>query len=206
MKYFYEFNPRLGSDVEERNFSSSVSELKRANSEQLVQFFHIILNNLSTLLIRPSVSEESAKVSNNAFEAMANIVQRVQSLDLPRDKHDRNIILSSYLQYVFNAPQGIHSAGSFDAKSATLTKGRTSSMGSSEEEYMSVASKFKGGSVRGSKGVSFNSECLNMYTAHWITDDILFVCLLAGGDEYKTSPPKGAAQFVKKVHGFLQKW
>lgn len=162
MKFFYEFNPRLGADQEEKALANSVQSLSKANPEPLVQFLHITLNNLATLLVRPSVTEESAKVSSYAFGAMANIVHTVQSLYLPHDKHERNVILSSYLQYVFNSPQGQHSAGAFDSKTATLTKGRTSSFGTSEEDYMSVAAKFssKGGSVRGTKGVSFNSECI----------------------------------------------
>lgn len=158
MKYFYEFNPHLGSDMEEKALAASIQELKKANPEPLVQFLHITLNNLSTLLVRPSVTEESAKVSSAAFEAMANIVHTVQSLDLPHDKHERNVILSSYLQYVFNAPQGQHSSGAFDTKTATLTKSRTTSMGSPEDDYLSIVSKMKGGSVRGTKGVSFNSK------------------------------------------------
>lgn len=157
MKFFYELNPRLGSDVEEMALSNSVVNLKEANAEPLVQFLHITLSNLATLLVRPSVTEESAKVSSNAFEAMASIVHTVQSLYLPVDKHERNGILSSYLQYVFNAPQGQHSAGAFDAKTATLTKIRTTSVGSGEGDYVAKAVA-KGGSVRGAKGVSFSSE------------------------------------------------
>ena len=157
MKYFYEYNPRLGSEMEEKALSSSVLELKKANPEPLVKFLHITLNNLATLLVRPSVTEESAKVSGNAFEAMVHIVDTVQSLDLFYDKHERNGILSSYLQFVFNSPQGQHSSGAFDSKTATLTKGRASSVGgSSEEEYM--MSKIKGGSVRATKGVHFTGE------------------------------------------------
>ena len=158
MKYFYEFNSRLGTDSEEKTLASSVIELKRARPETLIQFLHITLNNLATLLVRPSVTEESAKVSSNSFEAMATIVNTVQNLNLPCDKHERNVILASYLQYVFNAPQAQHSAGAFDARTATLTKGRTSSLGTTEEDYMAMASKFKGGSVRGTKGVSFTSK------------------------------------------------
>ena len=158
MKCFYEFNPRLGAELEERTLANSVMELKKARSEPLIQFLHITLNNLATLIVRPSVTEESAKVSRNAFEAMVTIVNTVQNLYLPCDRHERNIILSSYLQYVFNAPQGQHSAGSFDSKTATLTKGRTASLGSTEEDFLAMASKFKGGSVRGTKGVSFAGE------------------------------------------------
>lgn len=160
MKFFYEYNPRLGADIEEKTLASSVLELKKANPDPLIQFLHITLNNLATLLVRPSVTEESAKVSSNAFEAISNIVHTIQNLDLLCDKHERNVILSSYMQYVFNAPQGQHSAGAFDSKTATLTKGRTSSMGSNEEDLLSMASKFKGGSVRGTKGVSFSKWSL----------------------------------------------
>lgn len=165
MKFFYEFNPRLGSDFEEKALASSVIDLKKAHSEPLVQFLHITMNNLATLLVRPSVTEESAKVSALAFESMAHIVHTIQGLDLACDKHERNGILSSYLQYVFNAPHGQHSSGAFDSKTATLTKGRTSSTGSSEEDYMSIVYKIKGGSVRGTKGVYFNGKqtCINWF-------------------------------------------
>jgi len=156
MRSFYEFNPRLGPEAEERSLVASVVNLKKVNTEPLVKFLHITLNNLATLLVRPSVTEESAKVCGNAFEAMAHIVHTVQELDLPTDKHDRNVILTSYLQYVFNAPQGQYSAGAFDSKTATLTKTRSASMGIEDDpEFSAVANKFKGGSVRGTKGVSF---------------------------------------------------
>lgn len=158
MKAFYDYNPRLGAEMEEKTLAGSMLDLKRANAEPLVQFLHITLNNLGTLLVRPSVTEESAKVCGNAFEALAHIVHTVQELDLPTDKHDRNEILASYLQYVFNAPLGQHSAGAFDARTATLTKTRTSSMGA-DDDYSSMANKFKGGSVRGTKGVSFAGRC-----------------------------------------------
>lgn len=168
MKFFYEFNPRLGSEAEEKGLSESVQNLKKANSEPLVQFLHITLNNLSTLLVRPSVTEESAKVSSNSFEALANIVHTVQNLDLPCDKHERNSILSSYLQYVFNSPQGQHTSGAFDAKTATLTKVRT---GSSEEDYTSMVSKMKGGSVRGTRGVAFNGKWIRSIL-EWLLGEI----------------------------------
>lgn len=182
MKYFYEFNPRLGTDLEEKALAGSIMELKQAHSEPLIQFLHIVLNNLATLLVRPSVTEESAKVASSSFDAMATIVLTVQNLNLPCDKHERNVTLSSYLQYVFNAPQGQHSAGAFDSKTATLTKGRTASLGSSEEDYLAMASKFKGGSVRGTKGVSFTCKCSHqsiLYKPHIFLLSIFLCCILS---------------------------
>ena len=52
-----------------------------------------------------------ANVASQSFEAIANIVKVVHDLGLPGDKHGRDNTLSSYLQYVFNAPQGQHPAG-----------------------------------------------------------------------------------------------
>lgn len=169
MSHYYEYNPRLGSSMEEKALASSIDSLKGANSESLVQFLHITLSNLSFLMVRPTVTEESADVPSKAFEAMSSLVQRVQRLDLPTDKHGRNGILASYVQYVFSAPVAQHSPGAFDSRTATL-RGR---LGSSEAEFSTAASAAsaafkKGGSVRGTKGVSFNSEyCL--HTSHFLT-------------------------------------
>ena len=160
MGRYYEMNPRLGSPLEEKTLGAAIDSLKGANSEAVVQFLHITLNNLSSLLVRPTVTEESADIPSKAFESMSSLVQRVQKLDLPTDKHGRNGILSSYVQYVFSAPLAQHNPGAFDSRTATL-KGRH---GSTEGgDYMSSASAAsaafkKGGSVRGTKGVSFNSE------------------------------------------------
>ncbi len=162
MGRYYEMNPRLGSPLEEKTLGAAIDSLKGANSEAIVHFLHITLNNLASLLVRPTVTEESADIPSKAFESMSSLVQRVQKLDLPTDKHGRNGILSSYVQYVFSAPLAQHNPGAFDSRTATL-KGRH---GSTEGgDYMSSASAAsaafkKGGSVRGTKGVSFNSECV----------------------------------------------
>ena len=160
MSRYYELNPRLGSDHEEKALGVAIDSLKGANHESLVQFLHITLNNLSSLLVRPTVTEESADIPGKAFEGMVGIVQRVQRLELPTDKHGRNSILSSYVQYVFAAPLAQYNPGAFDSRTATL-KGR---LGSAESgEFTSAASAAsaafkKGGSVRGTKGISFNGE------------------------------------------------
>lgn len=142
--------------------ADSIGKLRGANPDSLVQFLHITLSNLCSLLVRPSTTEDSIDVPSKAFEALASIIQRVSSLDLPTDKHGRNLILASYVQYVFDAPQGVASS-SFEAKTSTLTKARTSSTGAGDDEFTTVqaaaAAAFKkGGSVRGTKGISFNGE------------------------------------------------
>lgn len=126
MAHFYELNPRLGSEAEEKALNRYINALKTADLEALVQFLFVSINNLSSLLVRPGVTEESAEVPGRAFEAIASIVHRVQQLNLPMDKHNRNLILASYLQYVFSFPQAQHSAGAFDSKTATLSKHGTS--------------------------------------------------------------------------------
>lgn len=118
MKYFYESNPYLSSRIHEKSLAASVQDLKGAAAEPLVQFLHIILNNLSALLVR-TYSEEPSRVSSAAFEGMANVVNRVQNLNLLCDKHGRNWTLSCYVQYAFNIPQSQHS------KAASKTKGHT---------------------------------------------------------------------------------
>ena len=51
----------LGSNAEERNLVHSIEELWHANPEPLVQFLHITLNNLATLIIRPTINAVSGK-------------------------------------------------------------------------------------------------------------------------------------------------
>ena len=157
---------RSSHPSDEKDLSNSIGKLQGANPESLVQFLHTTLSNLCSLMIRPSTVEESFDIPSKSFEALANIVQRVSSLSLPIDKHDRNLILASYVQYVFDAPQSQASSAvsaTFEGRTATLTKSRVGSGGTGDEELLSAqaaaAAVFKkGGSVRGTKGVSFNSE------------------------------------------------
>ena len=157
---------RSSHPSDEKDLSNSIGNLQSANPESLVQFLHTALGNLCSLLIRPSTVEESVDIPSKSFEALASIVQRVSNLSLPTDKHDRNLILASYVQYVFDAPQSQTSSGvsaTFEGRNATLTKKRVGSGGAGDEELLSAqaaaAAAFKkGGSVRGTKGVSFNGK------------------------------------------------
>ena len=59
MSGYYDLNTRLGSDLEEKTLATSISNLSLADSEPLVQFLYITLSNLASLLVRPSITEES---------------------------------------------------------------------------------------------------------------------------------------------------
>ena len=150
---------------DEKELSQCISTLRGANPESLVQFLHITLSNLCSLLVRLSSSEESVDIPSKGFEALASIIQRVSNLGLLTDKHSRNLILASYIQYVFDAPQGQAGAesASLVSRTSTLMKGRAGSSGMGDDEFTSAqataAAAFKkGGSVRGTKGVTFNGE------------------------------------------------
>ena len=56
---YYHLVMQLGSEQDERLLGQSISNLHGANPEIILQFLHITLNNLASLLIRPSVTEES---------------------------------------------------------------------------------------------------------------------------------------------------
>ena len=150
---------------DEKDLSHCIDALRGANPESLVQFLHTTLSNLCSLLLRPSNTEESVDVPSKGFEALAGIVQQISNLGLSTDKHGRNLILASYVQYVFDAPQSEAVSGSsgFESRTATLIKGRSGTRETGDGEFTSAqaaaAAAFKkGGSVRGTKGVTFNSE------------------------------------------------
>jgi hypothetical protein len=163
---------RSSHPSDEKDLSNSIGNLQSANPESLVQFLHTTLSNVCSLMIRPSTVEESFDIPSKSFEALAGIVQRVSNLSLPTDKHDRNLILASYVQYVFDVPQSRASSAvsaTFEGRNATITKSRG---GAGDEQLLSAqaaaAAAFKkGGSVRGTKGVSFNGEhthsCIFLY-------------------------------------------
>ena len=61
----------------------------------------------------------AAEVPPKAFEAIIRMVNMVHCLGLFCDKHDRNIILTSYIQFVFTTPLGQHPASAFN-RTATI--------------------------------------------------------------------------------------
>lgn len=159
MHAYYKHSSQL---PDEKELSQSIDTLRGANPESLVQFLHITLSNLCSLLVRPSATEVSVDIPGKAFETLADIVQRVSNLGLPTDKHGRNLILASYIQYVFNAPQGQDATtvpSNFATRTSTLVKGgRTGEDQFSSAQVAAAAAFKKGGSVRGTKGVTFNGE------------------------------------------------
>ena len=87
-----------------------------------------------------------------AFKAIAHIVKTVHDLWLPTDKHNRNLILASYMQYVFAAPQSQYSSGSFEARTATLMKGQRRPGSIGEDDHSAYAHALrKGGSLRATR-------------------------------------------------------
>lgn len=163
MHAYYKHSSQL---PDEKELSQLIDTLCEANRESLVQFLHITMSNLCSLLVRPSATEASVDIPSKAFEALADIVRRVSNLGLPTDKHGRNLILASYIQYIFNAPQGQDATtapSNFAIRTSTLVKGRSGGSGTGEDQFSAAqaaaAAAFKkGGSVRGTKGVTFNGE------------------------------------------------
>ena len=159
---------RSSHPSDEKDLSHSIGNLQSANPESLVQFLHTTLSNVCSLMIRPSTVEESFDIPSKSFEALAGIIQRVSNLSLPTDKHDRNLILASYVQYVFDAPQSQATSAMsaiFEGQNATTTQSRGGGGGAAGDEQLlsaqaaAAAATFKkGGSVRGTKGISFNGE------------------------------------------------
>ena len=69
MNQYYSLHSQLGSQEEERALASSISHLSKADPEPLVQFLHITLNSLASLLIRPTVTEESGQCGDIPINA-----------------------------------------------------------------------------------------------------------------------------------------
>ena len=115
----------------------------------------------SSLLLPPLSPLLPADTPAKAFKAIAHIVKTVHDLWLPADKHNRNLILASYMQYVFTAPQSQYSSGSFDARTATLMKGQRRPGSIGEDDHSAYAHALrKGGSLRAArtKEIHFSGE------------------------------------------------
>ena len=61
LDHHYTYNSFLGSESEERALAGSIRQLEEATNEPLVQFLHLMLNNLCMLLVRPTVNAESGE-------------------------------------------------------------------------------------------------------------------------------------------------
>ena len=144
VNHFYDFNTQLGTEMEEKQLVHSIQQLEEVSPEPLVKFLHITINNLCTLLVRPTINESSkcaslppspdpailslltVEVQRAAFSSLAHVIKTVHSLRLPTDKHGRNVTLSSYVQYVFGAPEGPSNASAFDVRHSTASRSRSS--------------------------------------------------------------------------------
>ena len=72
---------------------------------------------------------------------MAHIINRVHELKLPRDKHNRDIILASYVQYVFACPVSPTSSTNFDVHNAATLRSNSVT----EEDALKRSSSLKHG-------------------------------------------------------------
>ena len=63
VNHFYDFNTQLGTEQEEKQLVHSIQQLEEVTPEPLVKFLQITLNNLCTLLVRPTINESSKWVN-----------------------------------------------------------------------------------------------------------------------------------------------
>ncbi|XP_072019097.1 dedicator of cytokinesis protein 7-like isoform X1 [Amphiura filiformis] len=107
--------PRLiGEQNMESDLIRSTIELTESVAEPLVKFLHIILNKLVLMMTHPPiVAGHLVNMGQVSFETIAHVVARIHSLlDNAADTHGRNSLLSSYIQFVFMAPDGEDDASS----------------------------------------------------------------------------------------------
>ncbi|XP_052775389.1 dedicator of cytokinesis protein 7-like isoform X2 [Mya arenaria] len=112
----------------ESELKQSLAQLIHARGENLVQFLSLILDKLILLMIRPPII--SVNTGQPAFDAMAQIVQKVQ--DMLEDKNDsngRNSVLAAYIQYSCTLPHpGPGLASQMSVGSGYNTMGRPSTL------------------------------------------------------------------------------
>ena len=85
-----------------------------------------------------------AEVPRAAFSSLAHAISRVHDLKLPNDKHSRNEILCSYVQYMFTAPEPHSNSAAFDARGTFY---RTRGPSSGEDDLKRSASLRHGKNV-----------------------------------------------------------
>ncbi|KAL5487361.1 hypothetical protein EMCRGX_G019952 [Ephydatia muelleri] len=119
---YYQLHTSMGTEQEEKALRLSITGLTQARPNQMVHFLHIVLNNLCSLLVRPVIAEEAAEIPSATFQALASFIDLIHRLDLPTDKHCRNEILCSYVQYVFSGPVGQLPLNAFENRTATMTR------------------------------------------------------------------------------------
>lgn len=133
--------PRMNDNGFENELKRSIMDLVNARGEALVQFLHLILDKLISLLVRPPViGGNIVNVGQATFEALAQIVRRVHELLEDKNDHNgRNSVLSSYIQYCCTMPhQGmlhIASVPQLGSPTGYNTLGRPSSLPISKQSY-----------------------------------------------------------------------
>ena len=154
------------SSFDQQSQRNQVSTLSTLSDLPYIKYYYYYLIPLSLpssspLLLPPLSPLLAADTPAKAFKAIAHIVKTVHDLWLPADKHNRNLILASYMQYVFTAPQSQYSSGSFDARTATLMKSQRRPGSVGEDDHSAYAHALrKGGSLRTArtKEIHFSGE------------------------------------------------
>ena len=68
LKKCHTFGNQLWVETEEKRFVGSIRQLEESSNEPLVQFLHLLLNNLCQLLVRPTVTQESGTNIYNVLD------------------------------------------------------------------------------------------------------------------------------------------
>ncbi|XP_027889254.1 dedicator of cytokinesis protein 8 isoform X1 [Xiphophorus couchianus] len=115
----------------EHELKLSIISLSSSNLEPLVLFLHRILDKLFTLIMQPMViAGQTANLAQIAFESVVSIVNSLHnSQELFRDQLGRNILLATYLYWVFRLP---------DPPRDTQNAGPAGSAPSSDSRYMTI--------------------------------------------------------------------
>uniref|UniRef100_A0A3Q2PRN9 Dedicator of cytokinesis 8 n=1 Tax=Fundulus heteroclitus TaxID=8078 RepID=A0A3Q2PRN9_FUNHE len=90
----------------EHELKLSIISLSSSNLEPLVLFLHRVLDKLFTLIMQPMViAGQTANLAQIAFESVVSIVNSLHnSQELYKDQLGRNILLATYLYWVFRLP------------------------------------------------------------------------------------------------------
>ncbi|XP_052274365.1 dedicator of cytokinesis protein 7-like isoform X2 [Dreissena polymorpha] len=127
----------------ENDLHYSLSQLIHARGENLVQFLSLIIDKLILLMIRPpTIKGQIVNTGQSAFDAMAQIVQKVQGmLEDRNDSNGRNSVLAAYIQYCCTLPHpGPGNPAQLNIGSGYSTMGRPSTLPLSSQNYQRSSS------------------------------------------------------------------
>ncbi|PVD22808.1 hypothetical protein C0Q70_16064 [Pomacea canaliculata] len=133
--------PRMNEIGFENELKRSIMDIVNGEGEALVQFLHLILDKLISLMVRPPViGGNVANVGQATFEALAQVVRRVHELLEDKNDHNgRNTVLAAYIHYCCTLPHLglVHQASvpQLGSPSGYNTLGRPSSLQLAKQNY-----------------------------------------------------------------------